>query len=109
MLFFLSPTTREQVLRTARGVRGDDTAVPKLPLPVLAVAGTPVHRRPGPGLPGEARRRRPGLLARPHTAPDLPQVLLAVNARHEATTPDARLFALQTRIVVLNEDIVKCI
>lgn len=74
-----------KVFRTARGVRGNDSAMPKLPLSILAIARPPVHRRSGSGLPGEARRRRSSLPTRSDSSPDLPQVFLAVNGEYATT------------------------
>ena len=82
LLFYL------KVFWTARGVRRNDSAVPKLPLFILAIARPPVYRRPGSGLPGEARRRRPGLSPRADSTPNLPQVLLAVNAARARRNDD---------------------
>lgn len=67
-----------QVIRFARGIRRDDTAVPQLPLLVLALAGPPVHSRSGSNVPRETGRRRPDDAPHTHSSANFPQVLLVM-------------------------------
>jgi len=69
-----------QVLRITRGIRRDDTTVPQLSLPVLAIAWPSLHRGSGSGVPRKIGRCRPSLPSRADSSADLPKVLLALRA-----------------------------
>lgn len=54
--------------------------MPQLPLLVLAVARSSLHRGSGSGVSGEIGGRRPGVPSRADPSADLPEIFLAVKA-----------------------------
>lgn len=66
-----------QIIWFARGVRRDDTAVSQLPLSLLEVYRTPLHRG-RPHVPGEAGGRGQELAACPDPSAGLLEVFLSL-------------------------------